>query len=98
MKTFSELNELADTISGGYESQTITDLTIRQTLGFFAEVKYTCEQYVDTGMAYIQQDGSFDVRLMRDLSIAGLNFAGNTKMLKARFYSVWQQINSLVYG
>ena len=38
MKTFSELNELADTISGGYESQTITDLTIRQTLGFFAEV------------------------------------------------------------
>lgn len=98
MKSFTQLNEQADGLVSGMEAQTITDTTIRNVLGFFAEVKNTCEQYVDTGMIYHQEDGDYNVRLLRDLSIAALNYCGNTKMLKARFYSVWQQINSIVYG
>lgn len=98
MKSFTELNEMANTIQSGYETSTVTDATVKSTLGFFAEVKYTCEQYTGEGMIYEGNDGKYNVRLLRDLCNAGLNYAGNTKMLKARFYSVWQQINSIVYG
>ena len=98
MKTFAELNELADGIKNGFDATPITDQTAKEALGFFAEVKYTCESFVGNGMVYEKSDGKFNVRLMRDLAIAGLNYSGNKQMLKARFYSVWQQINAIVYG
>ena len=97
MKTFAELNEYASTISSGFDATPISDQTAKDALGFFAEVKYTCEQYADLGMIYTGTDGKFNLRLMRDIAIAGLNYSGNKQMLKARFYSVWLQINAIVY-
>ena len=98
MKTFAELNEQAANLKDGFEATPITDATALLALDFFAEVKNTCESYTDTGMIY-EADGAnkYNVRLMRDMSIAALNYTGNKQILKARFYSVWQQINSIVY-
>ena len=95
MKTFSELNTQASDIAQGYTDSTVTDTTIKNTLSFFAEVKYLCESI--EGMIYQSGNENYSLRCMRDLCIAGLNYAGNTKLLKCRFYSVWQQINAIVY-
>ena len=95
MKTFGDLNQMAAAIVVGFEQTNISDETVRQTLKFFSEAKYTCEQYTDQAFNYSDGTNVFNVRLLRDLCIAGLNYAGNTKMLKARFYSVWQQINAI---
>lgn len=94
MKTFSELKTLATSISAGYESSDPSDATIKNTLLFFAETKYTCESH--EGLIYEANLERYTLRGLRDLCIAGLNYAGNKKLIKARFYSAWQQINAIV--
>lgn len=94
MKTFSELNTIAASIANGYEGTTVSDATVRSTLDFFAEVKYTCEALEN--FQYGAGNSIMNTRLMRDVAIAGLNYAGNNKLIKCRFYSVWSQINALV--
>ena len=95
MKSFTDLASIAESLEPVFNTQPISDSGLKGVLGFFAETKYTCE--ANEGLIYTGVDGKFNLRNMRDLCIAGLNFAGNESLLKARFYSVWAQINAIPY-
>lgn len=95
MKTFSELATIADSLKPAFDSLPLSDANLKSALNFFAETKYACES--NDGLIYHAVDGDFNLRNLRDLCIAALNFAGNQELLKARFYSVWAQVNAIPY-
>lgn len=95
MKSFTDLASIAESLEPAFNTHPISDVGLKGVLGFFAETKYTCE--ANEGLIYKGVDGYFNLRTMRDLCIAGLNFSGNENLLKARFYSVWSQINAIPY-
>ena len=90
MKTFTELYNLAESLKNSYDGGTITDTVVANTLYLCAETKFTCES--NDGLIY----EGMNVRLLRDVCVASLNYAGNTKLLKARFYSVYSQLKAIV--
>ncbi len=95
MKTFDDLASIADSLKPAFEDLPLSDTNLVSALNFFAETKYTCES--NEGLIYQGVDGKFNLRNLRDLCIAALNFSGNQNLLKARFYSVWAQINTISY-
>lgn len=95
MKTFSELATIAEGLKPAFESLPLNDENLKSALNFFAETKYECESF--EGLIYKGVDGEFNLRSLRDLCIAALNFSGNQNLLKARFYSVWAQVNAIPY-
>lgn len=95
MKTFTDLASIAESLNPAFETLPLGDTSLKSALNFFAETKYTCESH--DGLIYRGVDGEFNLRSLRDLCIAALNYSGNQDLLKARFYSVWAQINAIPY-
>ena len=94
MKSFAELKTQGDNVAQAFTTAPEAEATVKAALDFFAETKYTCESFKD--LHYVTGSDDYNVKVMRDIAVAGLNFAGNVKMLKARFASVYSQICAVV--
>ena len=93
MKTFSELKTQFDstTIS---DPSNITNQEVNNMLSFLAETKYTCESFPN--FKYVINSDTFNVRLLRDVCCAGLNYNGHKEALYARFTTAGMQVGAIV--